>query len=275
MVWLKQKQVVSHTILLFLLAITLYPLFFMVATSFKTTEQFYKSFWGFALPLRWSNYQVAFEAVYPFVLNSLWVTSITVVITLVVSLLSAYAFARFEFPLKNLLYYGLIALLMVPALLTLVPLFLQIRSFGLLNNHWGLILPYAAGSQVLGIFVLRGYLESLPKEIFEAARIDGAGEFTILWRIAVPMTLPAIATVAIFVGIAVWNDFILPLVVLSDRDLWTIPIGLVNFQNQFVLTQAWGPLFAGYVIASLPMVVLFLFTMRYFIRGLTAGAVKL
>src|SRR5690606_1479956 len=160
-------------------------------------------------------------------------------------------------------------------LLTLVPLFLQIKDFNLLNNHWGLILPYAAGNQILGIFILRGYFESIPKEIFESARIDGASELVVLRKIAMPMALPVIGTVAIVVAIAVWNDFILPLVVLSDQSLWTIPIGLINFQNQFVTTENWGSMFAGYVIASLPLVLLFIFTMKYFIKGLTAGAVKM
>jgi ABC-type glycerol-3-phosphate transport system permease component len=275
MKWMIRNNILSHFILLFLLLLTLYPLFFMVVTSFKTTEQFYKSFWGFAFPFRFENYAVAWEAMSPYILNSLWVTSASVVLTLIVSLLAAYVFARFAFPFKNLLFYGLIVLLMVPPLLTLVPLFLEIKQLHLLNSHWGLILPYAAANQILGVFILRGYFESIPKEIFESARMDGASELTILRKIAAPMALPVIGTVAIIVSITVWNDFILPLVVLSDQSLWTIPIGLINFENEFVTVESWGPMFAGYVIASIPLLALFLFTMKYFIRGLTSGAVKM
>ena len=269
------SQGLIHFSLIVLLAPTLYPVFFMLATSLKTNRQFYKSFWGFSWPLVFSNYSVAWDGVHQYVLNSILVTVLSVAGIVVVSVLSAYVFARFSFPLKNLLFYGILALLMVPALLTLVPLFLEVKTFGLLNTYWALILPYMAGGQVLGIFILRAFFESLPKELFEAARIDGAREITILFRVAIPLSYAPIGAVAILNALNVWNDFLWPMVVLPDQSKWTIPLGLMNLQGQYVLREIWGPLFAAYVIASLPIVILFALTMKTFIKGLTAGAVKM
>lgn len=269
------SQGLIHFSLIVLLAPTLYPVFFMLATSLKTNRQFYKSFWSFSWPLVFSNYSVAWDGVHQYVLNSILVTVLSVAGIVVVSVLSAYVFARFSFPLKNLLFYGILALLMVPALLTLVPLFLEVKTFGLLNTYWALILPYMAGGQVLGIFILRAFFESLPKELFEAARIDGAREITILFRVAIPLSYAPIGAVAILNALNVWNDFLWPMVVLPDQSKWTIPLGLMNLQGQYVLREIWGPLFAAYVIASLPIVILFALTMKTFIKGLTAGAVKM
>jgi ABC-type glycerol-3-phosphate transport system permease component len=143
---------------------------------------------------------------------------------------------------------------------------------GLLNSHLALVLPYLAGGQVFAIFILRSFLAALPEELFEAARLDGASELQLYARIAMPLCRPIIGTIAVMTTLSSWNDYVWPLIVLSDDTRKTLSIGLAFFRGAYATT--YGPLFAGYVIASLPLLVLFLLTMRAFIAGLTSGAIK-
>jgi multiple sugar transport system permease protein/raffinose/stachyose/melibiose transport system permease protein len=194
------------------------------------------------------------------------------------SALAAYAFARLRFLGKEILYYMMIALMMLPGILTMVPQFVLVKNFGLLDSLWALILPYisggvASGGVAFAIFVLRSFFTSLPDELFQAARIDGASELQVFWRLGVPLIRPALATVAILQTLGTWNDYIWPSATLYTNAFFTLPIGLVAFQGNH-LTD-WGPLMAGYTIASLPLVVLFAFTTRTFIDGLVQGGLKL
>jgi len=150
-----------------------------------------------------------------------------------------------------------------------------VKTYGLLNTRMALILPYIASGQALSIFILRSFLASLPEELFEAARIDGAGELESFWLIAIPLSLPILGTVAIMHVIGIWNDYLWPTVTLADPNLATITLKLVAFTSQEANLQQWGPLFAGYVISALPLIILFGLTMRLFIEGLTSGALKL
>jgi multiple sugar transport system permease protein/raffinose/stachyose/melibiose transport system permease protein len=158
--------------------------------------------------------------------------------------------------------------------LTLIPLFLLVKDMGLLNTYWVLILPYIAGGQAFAIFVLRSFIASQPEEIFESARIDGANEFTIYSRIALPMAKPILGTLAILSLLSTWNDYIWPSVTLRNPELWTISLQLVSFSSQWASLQQYGQMFAGYVVASIPLFLLFIFTMRLFIEGLASGAIK-
>jgi len=164
--------------------------------------------------------------------------------------------------------------LMIPGVLTLVPAFLLVKTLGLMNTYWALILPYIAGGQIFAIFVLRSFIASLPEELFEAARLDGASTMQAFRNIVIPLSKPILVTIAIMNVLGTWNDYIWPLVTIPDSKLWTISVGIVTFGSSFRGLESWGPMFAGFVIASVPMVILFLFTMRYFIAGLTSGAIK-
>jgi ABC-type glycerol-3-phosphate transport system permease component len=200
--------------------------------------------------------------------------------------LSAYAFARHRFPGREQLFYSIIALMMVPGVLTLISSFMWMKQFplaggndlwgrhgnGLLNSHLALILPYIAGGQAFSIFVLRSFIAALPEELFEAARLDGASDWVLFRRLAVPLSKPIMGTIAIMVAMSAWNDYVWPLIVLSDDGMRTLSIGLTFFRGAYQTT--YGPLMAGYVLASLPLLALFLLTMRAFIAGLTSGALK-
>jgi ABC-type glycerol-3-phosphate transport system permease component len=275
-----------HLPLAALLALTFYPFVFLVQTSLKDNDQFYHDFWGFRPPYHWGNYASAWEAIYRYIGNSVVVTVLTVLGTLLVASLSAYAFARHRFPGKHGLFYALLSLMMVPGVLTLISSFMWMKQFplvggnnvwgeggsGLLDSHLGLVLPYVAGGQVFAIFILRSFMEALPEELFEAARLDGASEWRLFGRIALPLCKPVLGTVAVMTTLSTWNDYVWPLIVLSDDSRKTLSIGLAFFRGAYNTT--YGPLFAGYVIASLPLLVLFLLTMRAFIAGLTSGALK-
>jgi ABC-type glycerol-3-phosphate transport system permease component len=266
------KRSTAVVLLSILAALTLYPTLFVVMTSFKTLDQFFANFWVPSFPLHLQNYSQAWDAISGYMLNSVIVTLVSTVGVVVVSCMAAYAFARFDFPGRELFYYAVIVMLMIPAVLTLIPSFLLIKDLGLMNTRWALILPYVAGGQVLSIFILRQFFAGLPEELFEAARIDGASEFRVFWRIGVPLVRPTLVTVAILNVLNVWNDYLWPFLVVRDEHLQTLVVGLVSFQGRFYTN--WGPLMAGYVIASLPLVVLFFLAMRSFIAGLTQGGLK-
>ncbi len=269
----KRRGIGASVLLLGLLLITLYPLFFMIMTSFKDNAEFTGQFWWFATPMHWDNLTNAATAMGHYIINSGLVAVATIAGVLCTSTLAAYAFARFKFWGREFWYYSVITMLMVPFILTLVPTFVLVKDLGLLNSLWGLILPYIAGGEVLAIFILRGFRAGLPNELFEAARVDGASHLQAFRHIALPLTKPILGTIAIINLIGVWNDYVWPLLVIGDDSKRTLTLGLTTYTTRY-LTE-WGPLMSGYTIGALPLFLVFLVSMRYFITGLTAGALKL
>ncbi len=258
--------------LVFFGIITFYPFVFLIVSSLKNNTQFYHEFWLPTWPLRFYNYSIAFSRIYRYILNSICYSSVTILGVAVLASVSGFVFARYQFPGKQPLFYAFISLMMVPGVLTLAPRFILVRNLGLLNHPLALILPWIAGGQVLSTWLMRTYFQSIPAELFEAARIDGASDLHVFRLVAVPLARPMLATIAISTLIGTWNDLIWPLVTISDRRWMPLAQGLVQFSSSF--ETEWGPLFAGYVIASLPLLVVFTFTARYFVAGLTSGAIK-
>ena len=259
-------------VLVILVLLTFYPFVFMIMTSLKSLKQYHANFWLPAWPVHLENYVQAWQAIAPYMLNSIVVTVASTIGVVCVSCLAAFAFARMTFPGRELLYYLVIFLLMVPAVLSLVPTFLLIKNVGLMDTLWALILPYIAAGQVLAIFIMRSFFASLPEELFEAARIDGAGEIWVFFNIAVPLVRPVLVTIAILQVLSSWNDFLWPFLVIKSDTLKTLVVGLVGFEGRF--STNYGPLMAGYAIASIPLLILFLVAMRSFIEGLSQGALK-
>lgn len=267
------QQTSLITVLGVLVVLMFYPFYFMVQTSLKDNSEFALDFWAPAAPFHWDNYAVAFPIIWHYILNSVIVVGLSTAGVIVVATLAAYAFARVRLPAREFLYYALIVMMMIPSVLTLVPLFVLIRNFGLIGNYVGVILPYIAGGEILAIFILRAFFASLPEELFEAARIDGATELQVFLRIALPLVRPAMAAIAILQVLLNWNDYVLPLLVLTDDSVKTLVLGLVAFQSRYVTN--YGPQMAGYTIGAVPLLVLFSLGMRQFITGLTAGALKI
>ena len=184
----------------------------------------------------------------------------------------AYSFARFEFRFKNVIFGVLLVMIMIPGVVLLIPQFILAKNFGLLNSLPGIALVYSAGPLAFNTFLLRGFFENLPRELEESAIIDGASPFTVFWRVMLPLAAPAISTVAVFSFLGAWDEYLLALNFLTDESLRTLPIAIANFRGQHA--SNWGLVFAGSLTAVIPTVILFVVFQRYFIQGMTLGAVK-
>ena len=207
-------------------------------------------------------------------LNSLTVALGTVAVTCTVSLLAGYGFSRFNFPLKNLAFVMIVSTMMIPFQSLLTPLFLILSRLGLQNSLLGLILVYSTLQLPFSVFMMRNAFETVPREIDEAARIDGCGGFRILTRIMLPLVAPGIVTVAIFAFLASWNEFLAALILLTDNKLFTLPILVTAVRSGMFGSVDWGAVQAGVTLMMVPCLLLFLLLQRYYMRGLTAGAVK-
>jgi ABC-type glycerol-3-phosphate transport system permease component len=264
--------VLSGVVLAVLLALSLLPFAMMLLLSLKTNADIFTRFWGWPQPARWDFYRDAAIALKGYLLNTLIVTAVVVPGVLLFSSLSGYALARLHFRGRDGVFTLILALLVVPGILTLIPTYALVQSMGLLNTRWALILPYLAGGQVLGTVLCRTFFVSLPDELFEAMRLDGAGDVQIYRHLALPLSLPTLATIAIMTTLAIYNDYIWPLVTISDSNLQTFTVGVTRFAGEFNLD--YGPTLAGYVIGSLPLIALFAIGMRAFVQGVTSGALK-
>jgi raffinose/stachyose/melibiose transport system permease protein len=204
--------------------------------------------------------------------NSLIVTGGALALILSLAALAGYALGRFRFRLNTLLYLFFLSGLLVPAKLAIIPLFIFLKALHLLDSRLGLILVYAAAGLPAAVFILAGFFRTLPADLDNAARIDGAGELGVFWRVMLPLCRPALAIVTIYSAIPIWNDFFLPLVLIQTPERKTVTQGLAVFFGQY--QTDWGALFAGLTLAALPIVLLYFLLSEQFIKGLTAGATR-
>ncbi|MDR2192418.1 MAG: carbohydrate ABC transporter permease [Endomicrobium sp.] len=268
------KSGVTH-IALGAVAITcLFPVFWMISSSLKTQDLIFSKMTLLPEVWNWSNYVTAFvKADFgAYFLNSVFYTVVGVFFIIFISSLAAYAFARLEFPGKNILFYLLIATLLIPIPGVFVPLYLLLKSLGLIDTRLGLLLCYISNGLAFAIFLLKGFFDDLPREVEEAALIDGCSRFGIYWRIAVPLAKPAIATLVIMNSLTIWNEFLLALVILQDKAKMPIQRGLMVFQGTFITD--YPLLMAGLTIATIPIVIVYLMMQKHIVKGIAAGALK-
>jgi multiple sugar transport system permease protein len=206
--------------------------------------------------------------------NSLTVSAATVVATVIISLLAGYGFARFKFPLKNALFVLIISTVMIPFQSILTPLFLILTKLGLQNTLPGIVLIYVTLQMPFSIFMMRNAFDAVPKDIEDAARVDGASVIVVLRKVMLPLVLPGVATVAIFAFLASWNEFLAALILLTDQKKYTLPVMMAAVRSGQFGTIDWGAVQSGVMLMMAPCLVVFLLLQRYYIRGLTAGAVK-
>ncbi len=274
MPWRLSKTVLTQLILIAYGFTVVYPIFLMIISSFKTTREIFRD--PFALPESWSfaNYVEAWGAgnFSSYFFNSVFVTSVALVIVLVLGSLAAYPLGRYAFRGRSWLMLYFLAGLMLPVRLGILPLFFLMRTLGLLDTPWSLILIYSASGLPFTIFVLANFFETIPKELEEAARLDGASEFRIYAQVMMPLVRPALATVAIFNFIPWWNDFFFPLIFIRSEEYKTLPLGLFSFFGEH--QNDWALLFAGLTITALPLLVLYLIASKQIIKGLTSGALR-
>ncbi len=271
----RRSEFFKHAWIWFILVFAFYPLFVMLVISFKTNEQYQANPWFFDSPAawKWDNWAVAWGIVKNYIANSIVVSVTAVLLGMMMVVLCSYVLARYRFVGHSIVYYGVVASMFLPGTAaTLVTMFWLIKNLGMINSLWGLIIVGATGGQVVGIFILKQFVEDIPKELFESAQLDGAGHIRQIFNIVLPLSGSILATVAIMNFLGVWNNVMLPLLVLRDDEKLTIPVGLLRLEGEYV--KQWGQMMAGYAIASIPLIVLFIFTMRLFVKGLAAGAIK-
>lgn len=227
----------------------------------------------FNLRMATLNYQRAWKIVRPYVINSLFVSATTAAAVLLLASLSAFVLSRYRFVGSHLAYLFIISIMMFPAVLTLVPSYLLMRAFGMLNSYWAMIVPYTAGGLAFAIFVLKGFFDGLPEELFEAARIDGAGHIQSYRHIVLPLSKPILSVVLIMNILGTWNEFMWPFIVNSEGKYHVIASGLYVLATSTFLADLVA-LFAAYMLSSLPLLILFVFATRPFIQGVTSGAFK-
>ena len=254
--------------------IMIYPLFVMVMSSFKTNAEIFSS--PFALPSSFSLTNA--ERVWNetnfvrYLANSVGITTAAVALILLFSTMAAYAIARYQFRLSALVLMFFLSGMTVPLKLAIIPLFIQLDSLGLVDSYAGLVLVYVAMGIPSAVFIMTGFLRTLPRELEESARMDGASEFRIMRSIMLPLARPALVIVAIQNAVPIWNDFFFPLVLITSDELKTLPQGLTVFVGEF--TTDWGVLFTGLTLAALPITLLYIVLSKQFISGITQGAVK-
>ncbi len=249
------------------------PIFLMILMSLKTNWDIIYDFFSFPKQIAWENYSKAFSVLATNLWNTLFVVAAAVVLTLVLSTLSGFVFATMRFPGKNFLFLSLLVLLMIPGVLSLASNYNLILEYGLYNTRWALILPWISGGQVLGIILCRNTIESLPQDLFEAAKIDGCSAMNSLIRIALPLCKPILATIAVMKLVDYYNDFIWPMMVIESNSKQVITVAVRVFTAAQGTINI-GSMFAGYVIATIPLLILFMFGSRLYMEGLTAGALK-
>lgn len=265
--WYRNLILATISFLMFL------PFIITLIISFKSVPQFNHDPFIPTFPMYPENYKEAWRIVSKYILNSIIVSGVSVVGMVALAALASWAFARYPFPGREFFFYLILALLMIPGELTLIPSFLLVKNLGLLNTRWVLIAPYIAGGQVFAIFILRSFYQSMAEEMFEAARMDGATEVQTFLRIGLPLSQSILGVVAIMHILGTWNDLIWPIVTMSSEKLMTLTIGLYAFRTAWY--TIWGPLMAGYILASIPLIILFAFTSRLFVEGLSSGSIKM
>lgn len=268
------KRSAIYVILLLFTVVNAYPILWMIMNSFKTGQEF--SFDPFGLPNEWVlvNYVEAWVTanIGTYFFNSLFVGIVALLICIMIGAFASYFLARFRFRGRNLIYGFFVVGLLVPIHATLVPMFILMQKLGFLNTPLALIFPYVAFNLSITIFLLTSFMSSFPKEIEESAIMDGCGPFRIFWSIILPMSRPAIATAVILNFINNWNEFSFALVLINDKALSTLPLGLANFAGEY--TTNYTAQMAGLTLVLIPTILFYLVMEKQIVNGMTQGAVK-
>ncbi len=268
------KNLAIQALLLLNALVMLYPLSVMVLSAFKSNNEIFAS--PFALPENFAPVNVLRmwqeTAFLRYLLNSIMVTLGAVVAIVVFGTMAAYAIARYRFRLSTAVFLFFLSGLMVPLKLAVIPLFIQLDRLGLIDTRLGLVLVYVAMGLPSAVFILTGFLRTLPGELEESARIEGASELRTMLQVMLPLARPAMVIAAIQNAVPIWNDFFFPLVFISSDRLKTLPQGLTVFMGEY--NTDWGVLFAGLTLSALPITLVYVVLSRQFIAGLTQGAIK-
>lgn len=261
------RKVLYYLVLLGIALIFITPYIFAVMAAFKPLSEINSDrAWNLPSHFTFDNFRTIFSQYHfgTYLLNTALVTVILTLGQVTFSLMGAYAFARMTFPGREALFWGYLTMLMVPNVVTMIPLYVMMSKAGLVNTYWALFLPYVFGTPY-AVFLMRQYLLSIPGEILEAARLDGCGELTILWRVIVPLSRPIIVTATIISVIFSWNNFLWPLIATNSNDLQVLTVGVANFNSNFA--NQWNLVLAGSLVALIPMVIMFVLFQKHIINS--------
>lgn len=273
----KRRHIFHGFLHLFLIAfavLTLFPFLWMVSTSFKSDSSVF-DYPPVLIPevFRWSNYAEVFsrQDMLSGMINSVKIAVVNTLGTLFFSSLAAYAFAKLKFKFSNVLFIILIATMMIPGQVTLIPMFIVFKNIGWYDTHMPLIIPSIL-CNAYGVFLLRQFFSSIPDAYSDSAHIDGCSRFRIYWSIMLPLCVPALVTLGLFNFMATWNNFLTPLIYLNSYSKYTIPLVVMSFKNLY--SANWSLLMAASCVALIPVILLYMFTQRYFISGIMIGGIK-
>lgn len=267
-------QAAKYAICGFIALVVLIPLALAVLGGFKTNADLLTRPFSWPNPVELGNYRdvIVSEAFWRLLGNSTVVMLITAVGVVMLASMAAFVFARVRFPGRELLFNFFTLGLLFPLTVAILPLYITLRQGGLVDSLWGIILPQIAFGLPANILILRGFFASVPLELEEAAAIDGCGTFGFFWRILLPLVRPALAAVVVLTMVASWNNFLLPLLVLNSEQLYTLPLGIMQYQGQF--GTDWARVLAFVSLALVPTLIFYFFAERHIVAGLTAGAIK-
>jgi raffinose/stachyose/melibiose transport system permease protein len=264
------SRTIAWVILVVLVVAIVYPMAWAILNGFKSNLELFGNPWGLPAQLRWENYQKAWDlGVVRYLFNSILVTGVSVVFVILFSSMAAYALTRYRIPFANAITVFLLGGMMLAPAVALIPLFRLLQTLGIFNTYWALIVLYTAFRIPFTVFLIRAYMITLPKELEAAAIVDGASAWQVFWLIVMPLCRPIVVSAALLQALFAWNEFAFALVFINDTDLKTLPVGLLQMQGR-VLSD-WPVLFAALVLASIPIVLVFLVSQRQFIRGLSEG----
>ena len=263
-----------HLLMAVYVVLIFYPLFNMVVSSLKTTREIFANPFGLPEELLFENYKTVWvvRGFGVYFKNSVIVTFIAMVFVILFGSMASYGVSRYKYKLRTWIYMLFLSGIMLPLKIAIIPLFLLIKNLGLMDKHISIIMIFIAMGLPSTVFILSGFMKTIPLDLEYAARIDGCNDWAIYRRIVMPITKSAIALVTIYNAVPIWNDFFFPLVFIQSNRLKTLPVGLSTFFGQF--STNWSLLFTGLSIAIVPMLLLYVFMAKYFIRGMTAGAIK-
>ncbi|MGG3626322.1 carbohydrate ABC transporter permease [Bacillus gobiensis] len=259
-----------HFFLLGMIAFTLIPFLYMLSTSVKSPDEVYGQF--FPSSISWSGFQQVFAdtPILTWALNSAFIAVTQTFLQVVIAFFAAYTFVRFDFPGRTAIFYFVIATMIIPQQALMIPTFVTINMMNWVNSFFGVIVPHMASGYA--IFLLRQFMVGIPKELAEAAAVDGCGPLRILWHIYLPATIPALSALSIILFVSHWNDFYWPLLVLVDENKLTLPVALVKFQNEGIIDMV--PTMAVATLSTLPILVLYFLAQKKFIEGFTHSGIK-
>ncbi|MDR0622974.1 MAG: carbohydrate ABC transporter permease [Treponema sp.] len=265
---------IVHLLMVFYVLLIFYPLFNMIVSSLKTTREIFQNPFGFPQKALFVNYKTVWvdRGFGLYFKNSFTVTAAAMVFVILFGSMASYGVSRYKYRLRTWIYMLFLSGIMLPLKVAIIPLFLIVKNLGLMDTHISIVMIFIAMGLPSTVFILSGFMKTIPLDLEYAARIDGCNDWAIYRRIIMPITQSAIALVTIYNAVPIWNDFFFPLVFIQSNRLKTLPVGLSTFFGQF--STNWSLLFTGLAIAILPMLILYVFMSKYFIRGMTAGAIK-